>query len=720
MNVLHITKKWALPAAMAMVLITSVLCPVALADKVITTWLGNSFSGGGGNWVQDFVFAMAVTEDGRVFTCSHWDEAHREAGIYEDGKVIGNCRNAHGDCVAVDRGNKKVYLTDIRREPKFGPIAEAWIREYTYAGTQTNVNLPIDYQPVGLAVAGKWIVVSDTDNHAVKVYDRSKTKPFKPEFTIKLTNPGDVCISENGEHIWAVGGVKRDVLYDGRYWRLANKKIPATIRHYAFNGKQFVEEAVVNDHAEHAAWLPTTIAIDNRGRLIVGDNGPRHQVLFYDVTEQPKLVDTFGREGGIAAGTPGLVEPLKFWGISGAETDKHGNIYVSMSEQGSIMRKFKPDGELVWELVCLNFVDVDDFDPASDGTEIFGRQEHYVIDYTRPPGQDWTFKAYTLDATKYPQDPRLWLTNDNHHITSPFIRRMNDGQRYMFATGMYSEHFVIYRFDGYIAVPSGMIPNTLNDPRHGKAWDYHATPGWPPHQPEKGLWIWRDSDGEGDFDKNEYHSTSKGGTRGWGWWVDTNGDIWQTITNPHAIRKFPLQGFDKHGNPIYAWQSMTEETLPEPFNSVTRIEYHPDSDTMYLCGYTDKYPFNPDWWKDAGKVIARYDDWSKGNRKYRYTMLTPWDLKSNPKVTTIAMTAAGDYLFTVGVQSRAKVWVFDNKTGKPVRTIEPDNTIGGIEETGWVDIPNGVQAMKRENGEYLILVEEDYHSKVVLYRWIPD
>jgi hypothetical protein len=35
--------------------------------------------------------------------------------------------------------------------------------------------------------------------------------------------------------------------------------------------------------------------------LMVGDDGPRPQVLFYDVTAEPKLVSVFGAKGGIGS-----------------------------------------------------------------------------------------------------------------------------------------------------------------------------------------------------------------------------------------------------------------------------------------------------------------------------------------------------------------------------------------------------------------------------------
>jgi len=39
--------------------------------------------------------------------------------------------------------------------------------------------------------------------------------------------------------------------------------------------------------------------------------------------------------------------------------------------------------------------------------------------------------------------------------------------------------------------------------------------------------------------------------------------------------------------------------------------------------------------------------------------------------------------------------------------------------SGWVDVPNGISAAKRSNGEYLVFVEEDARGKVMMYRWKP-
>jgi len=66
--------------------------------------------------------------------------------------------------------------------------------------------------------------------------------------------------------------------------------------------------------------------------------------------------------GGIAGGKPGEVIPPS----SGHPWHRHGcrqNLYVAMSEMGTCLRKFSPEGKLLWELRGDFFVDVVCADP---------------------------------------------------------------------------------------------------------------------------------------------------------------------------------------------------------------------------------------------------------------------------------------------------------------------------------------------------------------------
>jgi hypothetical protein len=83
---------------------------------------------------------------------------------------------------------------------------------------------------------------------------------------------------------------------------------------------------------------------------------------------------------------------------------------------------------------------------------------------------------------------------------------------------------------------------------------------------------------------------------------------------------------------------------------------------------------------------------------------------------------AGDYLFLGmvkdGVQTYAsKVAILNAQTGQYVGTLQAGPEVGGL--GGWEDMAGSVQAMRRANGEYLILVEDDLRAKNLLFRWRP-
>jgi hypothetical protein len=83
------------------------------------------------------------------------------------------------------------------------------------------------------------------------------------------------------------------------------------------------------------------------------------------------------------------------------------------------------------------------------------------------------------------------------------------------------------------------------------------------------------------------------------------------------------------------------------------------------------------------------------------------------------VAAAGDYVFTGGWKGRGRVWVNRLSDGAAAGVLDPGPSVGGVENTGWIDILTGISAFKRNTGEYLVFVEEDYKGKVLLYRWKP-
>lgn len=459
--------------------------------------------------------------------------------------------------------------------------------------------------------------------------------------------------------------------------------------------------------------LPSRVRsrFDNQGKLLIADNGPRQQVLIYNITgAKPVQVGTLGTKGGIYAGVPGAVGDLKFGGIAGVGADAKGNLYVAtdgFKRSGAQLKQFSPSGKLQWRLMGLSFIDNADGDPATDAVDVYTKDEHFVMDYSKPPGKQWTYKGFTINSFKYPQDPRLNTAPD-----APFFRRIK-GKPYLFLTDMYGVFLQIYRFqkdtDGEIAIPSSMFVGTYE----GK----QAIQGtWPPNQPKSGEWIWRDKNGNGAFDTGEYDNSLDHPYIG-GWWVDSKGDVWKTLRTQDGvgIRHYPLQGIDNKGNPVYTYKSMEKQKTPSFFTDLRRIEYFPETDTMYLTGYTKENPaINGDYAKLVGSEIARFDNWSKGNTKPRWRIVFPVDKTAPPEVLTpSAVDVAKDYVFAVSVK-KAEVYVYNAKTGVLVKTLQPGPEVGS--ESGWVDIPYGVRAFRRSNGQYLVFVEEDHKGKVIMYQ----
>ena len=83
------------------------------------------------------------------------------------------------------------------------------------------------------------------------------------------------------------------------------------------------------------------------------------------------------------------------------------------------------------------------------------------------------------------------------------------------------------------------------------------------------------------------------------------------------------------------------------------------------------------------------------------------------------VAAAGDYAFTGGWKERGRVWVNRLSDGAEVGVFDPGPTVGGVGNTGWIDLLAGIGAFRRSTGEYLVFVEENYKAKSLIYRWQP-
>ncbi len=482
----------------------------------------------------------------------------------------------------------------------------------------------------------------------------------------------------------------------GRKWKIEMTYVEPEFHEYDFKPQGITCDGAAVQFPE--LHEPMALAMANDGQLMVADSqtSPRQQVLFYDVRnpQKPRLTRAFGDYGGIASGKPGEVTPTKFWGIRGLGMDAEGNLYVAMSEMGSCLRKFSPAGKLVWELRGDFFVDLVCADPRTDGRDVWGIQEHYVMDYRQPPGRESRLAGYSLLRHKYPNDPR-GLThvkqNGEHGLTSPQIVYLN-GRRFLFVGGMFASNFInIFRFDDEVAIPAGLILQWGNDL-------YRTEQKWPPHKPREAS-IWRDVNGDGDYQAGEFFPNASCVQPG-PFWVDRKGNIWMA----YGFFRYEFQGLDPRGNPIYQADKITVLDPPKGVRKVARVVYLDETDTLIVADEGSDM-------RHVGRihVCPRY---LAGNRD-----AISFESGAGPEAACVA--AAGDYVFTGGWKERGRVFINRMSDGAAVGVLEPGPTVGGVENTGWIDILTGISAHRRADGEYLIFVEEDYKAKVLFYRWKP-
>jgi hypothetical protein len=670
----------------------------ALASSYQTSWFGNTF-GGGKKWVQNNIEGMYVSPDGTVYTNSEWDEAGKESGIYRDGDVVGGAEETHGEIrlggAAVTANSKYMYMAMAQGEAP--PKQTIWnsVRRYTLSGKSAPFSEGRGYdksmlvvstspkhkpsdQVTGLATAGSELYVSDSKANRIRVYDAEKMTELR---SWPFARPQNIAVDRTGN-----------------LWIIQNKdgSSPPKILSYSKTGKLLLGRII--DVVE-----PTALAVDNQGRLLVAENGPRQQVLMYNIKDTPKLAGTLGEAGGIYSGKRGEIGALKFYGITGIGADAKGNLYVNSSgfgpfRSGTDLRKLSASGTLQWRLLGLEFTDNADADPATDGKNVFTRHEHFVMDYSKGSGREWTYQGFTLDKFRYPDDPRL-----HNYYTSAFVRRI-EGKRFLYLNSMFPSHFAIFRFDGEIAVPCAIFSQERIGSEPGK-------PTWPSNQPSVGSWTWRDRNGDGSIQNNEYEILNPEDNRGWGWEVDSKGDIWQAIESGKIIHH-RQQGLDNHGIPVYTRKASEIVPAPEPFSNLTRIKYFPETDVMYLGGYTTDRPKTGEEWGIVGTEIIRYDNWST-KRTLRWRMALPYAPSADPKLMIKVMDVAGDRVFT-GDVIKAEVYVYDAKRGTLLTKLAPGPEVA--KQSGWIDTPYGLRAFKRENGEYVLFVEEDLYGKIIMYR----
>ncbi len=709
--------------------------PASPALAVSVSWLGNTYPGAT-RWVPQDIDALCVAPDGRLFSNVYWEEGGGNVTAFKDGEVLGAAMHTHGwgyqGGYAVAANARHLFIAGrmgnegggLKDPDTWPPQGREWIglSRRPLQDIRHGAPFPGGKGGQGDTLKGAFLVVDEVsaargaaDNRQANIAGlaASETRlwvscPY--DGTIKVFAADTLQrlaawpVERAGSLAWATNGVLW-VLQEGGAGQ------GARVRAFAADGQALRQEIVFEPSVE-----PAAICLATAGRLLVADDGPRQQALIFDsLGAAPRQVGALGCAGGIHAGRPGAFDALKFNRPRALACDAQGTVYVahhgSTGGGSTVLEAYGQPDRLLWRLCGLTFVDMADVDPADD-TQVYTKEERFALDYSRPRGHEWACRGYTVHRLRYPDDPRL-------HIWSAgaWVRRLA-GRPFLFVNDMNGEHLQVYRFgteaDGETAIPSALFAQ-----RHlGKD-------GWPPNQPARGEWLWRDANGNGGFDAGEYATRGDADApAAQGWWVDDAGGVW-LAGETRGIRYFPLLGLDAHGNPRWDYAGMRTFPQPAGFKQIKRLRYVPATDTLFLGGTTDDH--GNQHWKPMGPVIARYDGWLKadGRAASRWQIVAPYERGSNGHTSCEPMgfDVAGDFVFvpyTGASQALSfktgRVEVLRQADGGPVGHFEPSADVG---EIGLQDIRECLRAHRRADGEYVVFLEDDYKAKVLIYRWRP-
>jgi len=518
-----------------------------------------------------------------------------------------------------------------------------------------------------------------------------------------VEKPGPIALSPEGE------------------LHVLQRTTPERIIHCNSDGKPEGQALVLKDASAPSVLkkTPTSLCFDSNGQLYVTDTGAAQDIMVYD----PKtgiLTRRIGASGGIYAppvpgrigvdGGNGFGRIPHFNQLSAIGYDSRGQLVVahhgSTGGGSTLLESYTWRMAPFWQLMGLTFVDMAETDPQ-DPVQVYTKDKHFLY----RPGRPFKYEGYTVNPYAFPDDPRLHFWSGG-----AWVRRIH-GQRILFVHDMSASWLQVYRFandEAEIAIPSGFVAL-----RHVKV---KGGEDWPPHQPDKGEWIWRDANGNGAIDEGEY-VTRQGEDcpAAQGWWVTDTGDLW-LATETQGIREFKCLGLDAKGNPQWDYEHMKVYAKPAELDAVKRLRYDVVTDTMILGGV--KGEDKNQHWKPMGPVLCCYDHWSKpAERKLRWSAVEPYVAGSqgHESCEPMGFDWAGDYLFVPytgaskhdGVKT-GHVEVFRVKDGSSVGYFEPGDDVG---EVGLQDLRECLTARKLADGSYLVMIEDDAKSKVVAYHW---
>jgi hypothetical protein len=440
-----------------------------------------------------------------------------------------------------------------------------------------------------------------------------------------------------------------------------------------------------------------------------------------------KEVGRIGVAGGVFAEPRGELGEGRFGGISALAVDpQNGNLIVAENGgpsaynvgNGLFLSAYTREGKRLWQVQSLEFLDRGSVDPAdetatvtnlweklgrwlglrvdpADGMAIVTKDTIYRSDLPlTEPGPVARPVATTLDRFRFPQDPRL-----HFKLCSADVVRV-EGHKLMGLIDQMAANLALYRFDGNTAVPVALFSQE----------GAQGPTAFPPGSRRNMPFRWQDANGDGRFEGIEFLPFKV--RRGWAWHFADNGDVW-FATEGGDIFHYPLERFEENGVPRWAAQP-TKHLLPEGLlTEINRIAI--EGDTLFVGGYSEADPKPKGDWGLIGTRLVRIDHFP-ADPKVAWNIRLAYDgvdvgrdKRRLPKALDVE-----DGLIFVGYVTDAEIEVFDAADGRPLTTLRPGPAVDNL--TGWFDIPYAIRAHRRKSGDWLVIAEEVWRGKNLLYQ----
>ena len=690
------------------------------------TWASNYFQG----HVQMQVTAMCIDRTGAkpVLRMTGQNEA-LDSSVYDlDGNLLwvyqlehgggGNCIASDGGFIYEATGSNDNGLAKLKRigalnnafEPDTGGKDKDTAAAVGLAGTQMT----------GLAAAAGKVYVAEANSDRVVVLDGASMQEIA---TWPTPRPGTLALDGKGG-MWVVQrpGTEKSVPYKAKKgdepevkgtslnYRPTGVPFPASnqarLHYYTLDGKADAKRSIDLSTLPQPC-MPTGLTISPKdGRIYLCDVGAGQCVWIFDPVTG-KQVGTVGKVGGVYKNTvPGRVDAQHLFFPRAVTLDDDGNVYVAMCPRegwvgGNLMRKYDPTGtKVLWERQGLEFNECADADPSTDGVDVYTQINHYQLDFSKKLGQEATFIGITYDPFTYPQDRR----NATHGgAVNATVVRTVQGQRLLYYHIWARHGEAIYRFNkgSDIAIPCAEVSND-------------------------GVWV--DNNANGKKDQGEsFGKLPEGAGSGQSWVVDANGDIWAAGSQ---VRCWRMQGFTKDGVPQFTSKPTETYPLPTGMTEVSYAVYDTFGDRLFLGGFTKELAKDRhDHGGSIGTTLVALGGVRAGKAVELWRRNVPYETgkeglgaETNCFFSgTYAGDAKGGYLFIAGYSElgvkKSMIWAIDPATGITVERFRSGPETAGY--AGWMDFNNTANAVKRKNGEYLILAEDNGAIKTQLFRWTP-